>query len=552
MQNPKTLLSKALAEAVKKTYGLDVEPEILPTPEPKFGDFSSNIAMQLARRVKTAPRQVAEALLAAVAFPEDLVAKSEIAGPGFINCFLSPRFYHEGLLEILANPETFGTSAKYQGKRAHLEYVSANPTGPIHMGNARSGAVGDVLANLMEAVGWEVFREYYINDAWQGTQLTNLGISVEVRFRQLLGEEVELPENAYKGDYIIDLAKELLAEHGRGLLDLPQEERLRTFQQLARDKLVKEQVEDLRDFGLEFDLWFSEQSLYDSGELEATLKALRNSGWTYEKDGALWLKSTAFGDDKDRVLVRQDGRPAYLASDLAYHRNKFERGFDFLLDIWGPHHHGYTQRVKAGLAALGYEADKLEFLIYQLVRLFEGGEMVKMSKRAGDLVPLRSVLDDIGRDATRFFFLLRAADSHLDFDLALARKQSDENPVYYVQYAHARLCSLEREARKRGLEIPGPSLEDLAALSTPTETALLKLLVQLPEVIENAAEELAPHKLTHYALQVADALHKFYQHDKILPEQPPVRTARFALARAARYVLERTLSLLGVAAPEEM
>ncbi len=552
MLDVKSILAVALEAAVKEVYGLESAPEILSTPDPKLGDFSTNIAMQLAREVKKAPRQVAESLVAALGLPEGLLDRLELAGPGFINFYIAQTHYAQGLQEVLAAPEQFGRSSANAGKRANVEYVSANPTGPVHMGNARGGAVGDALCNLLEATGWQVDREYYINDAWDGTQMTMLGQSVQARYRQLLGQEVEFPEKGYQGDYITELAQQLLEEHGPGLLDLPEAECHRRFQELSRKTLVDQQVIDLSAFGINFDRWYREQSLYDEGALEVVVDRLKASGWTYELDGALWLKSTHFGDDKDRVLVRQDGRPAYIAADLAYHMDKFERGYDLLVDVWGPHHHGYTQRVEAGIAALGFEAAKLHFLIYQIVRLFDGGEMVKMSKRAGDLVSMASVLEDIGADATRFFFLMRAADSHLDFDLALARKQSDENPVYYVQYAHARLCSLEKEAGNRGIAIEEATLEQLSLLREPSELALMKLLLELPILIEDATRLFTPHRLTHYSLAVADAFHRFYQQCPILPAEPELRTGRFGLARATKAVLRQVLALIGVSAPEQM
>jgi arginyl-tRNA synthetase len=434
-----------------------------------------------------------------------------------------------------------------------VEYVSANPVGPIHIGNARGGPYGDVVANLLAATGWEVTREYYLNDSESNTQVLLFGASVQARYLQQLGEEVALPEGGYQADYVSELAAELVAQHGDRYRQVPRDRQgSLLFFQLVRPRMVEMLREDCAALGIHFDVWFSEQELADSGAVHAVVERLRREGLAYEREGALWLRTTQFGDDEDRVLLRQDGTPTYLAGDVAYAVNKFvERGFDRGIYVWGPDHAGQVASLKAALAALGLDPNRAEIIIYQTVRFLRHGQPVRLSKRHGNIVPIRQIVEEVGRDATRFFFLLRSVDAHLDFDLDLARRQSEENPVYYVQYAHARICSIRREAAARGF--PGPDPTALHLLSDPAERPLMRYVAQYPELVAEAARDRAPHRLPHYALEMARAFHQFYDCCRVLDaENLPLSRARLALVSAAGQVLRNLLGLLGVKAPERM
>lgn len=517
----------------------------------EFGDFASNVAMLLTRELKRPPRGIADILVKHL--PDDpLVSKVEVAGNGFINFTLHPEWLYEVLRDIQHKGDAYGRWDIGQGKRVNVEFVSANPNGPITIAHGRGGAIGDVLANLLEAVGCRVTREFYVNDATNSLQMQHFARSLVVRYRQLLGEEVELPEDGYAGEYLADIARELLAEEGAHLAEGEEEAVLERFRAYAEDAMKRQQQQDLADFGIVFDVWFSENSLHISGQVTQAIEELKARGYAYEHDGALWLRSTAFGDDKDRVLVRNNGQPTYIAADAAYHKNKFERGFDYLIDIWGPDHHGYVARTKAAVAALGYLVEHFEVLIYQIVRLFKGGDLVRMSKRAGNVVTLRDVLEEVGKDAARFFFLMRSHDSPLDFDLELAKKESSENPVYYVQYAHARICSILRVADQQGWTVPSASDVDLTVLREEQELALMKKLDELPEEVLEAATERSPHRLTRYSMEVADAFHKFYDTCRVVSDDRALTQARLVLVDATRIVLKNVLALLGVSAPERM
>jgi len=534
--------------------GVEIQGDIhLETPPSKeFGDFSTNTAMVLASQLKRPPREVASALIAAMQkISPAFVEKIELAGPGFINFFLHPSWLHDSLREILDSGENYGRSNIGEGRKVLLEFVSANPNGPIHIGHGRGGVIGDVLANLLSAVGYKVDREFYINDAATSAQMQKFGRSLEARYFQLQGIEREMPEDGYFGDYVIELAQEILDSEGDRYNQMSEEERLRLFTDLARQKMIEHQQQTLERFGIVFDNWFSEQTLVDSGRITEAIEALKATGFTYEEDGALWLRSTAFGDDKDRVLVRNNGIPTYLASDVAYHINKFERGYDLLIDIWGPDHHGYITRTKAALQALGYSPERLHIFVHQIVRLISDGELVRASKRAGDLITLDEILDAVGKDVARFFYLMRSHDSHLDFDLELARNQSQENPVFYVQYAHARICSILREAGDRAKESTFANA-DFSLLNHDEEVALMRKLADLPEEIALAATEFAPHRLTRYAQELAGAFHGFYTECRVLSDDEKLTAARLALVQATRIVLAITLRLLGVSAPERM
>ncbi len=542
-------------EAALNGRGVRVVEVALQKPaRPEHGDLATNAAMLLAKSLGRNPGQVAEALVKHLDLEGSFAGRVEVAGPGFINFFLGRRWLEECLREVLRQGERYGRTETGGGKKVLLEFVSANPTGPIIVVQARAGAVGDTLANLFDWAGFEVKREFYVNDA--GNQVATLGRSLEIRYRQLLGEDVEVPEDCYPGEYLVDIAKRLMDGKGRGLLDLPVEERGRVFSRYAVESILASQKESLGRYGVEFDRWFGEKSLHDAGDVERVVEYLRERGHVYEQDGAVWLRSTTFGDDKDRVLVKSDGSFTYLAPDIAYHLNKYRRGFDQLIDIWGPDHHGYISRMKAAVEALGYPRDSFEVLIVQLVRLIRNGEPIKMSKRMGEFVTMDELLDEVGKDVARFFFLLRSPDSHLDFDLDLAKMQSNENPVYYVQYAHARISSIFREAASRGVSGVGREAllgADLDRLADESEVSLIKKLAEFPEEIAAAAIAREPHRMPHYLAEVATAFHSFYTRCRVLgAEDEKTMKARLCLALAAQIVLRNGLKLMGVGAPDRM
>ncbi len=533
----------------------------LPTPafeveiprNEQFGDYATNLAMVLAKHARRNPREVATLLVRHL--PDETrhwVERVEIAGAGFINFYLKPSWTGEVVRHILQQGEHYGEDTLGAGKRVLIEFVSANPTGPLTLGHGRNAAIGDTLARLLSALGYQVEREFYINDGANSTQIRNFALSVLTRYRQLLGEPAEMPEDAYHGEYVIGIARWIREQFGDHLAEGKPEEVLKRFEGWAKSLMLQEQERDLRDFGVQFDRWFSEQSLYESGAVARALEHLREKGFAYEAEGALWLRSTEFGDEKDRVLIRANGMPTYLASDVAYHMDKYERGYDLLIDLWGADHHGYIARMKAAVSALGYDPEKLVILIYQLVNLYRGTEPVRMSKRTGELITLREVMDEIGVDALRFFYLLRSHDSPLDIDLELATEQSEKNPVFYVQYAHARICSIERVAGEQGVPMPTLEESDLSLLTHPEEVALVKRLAEFPEEVRLAGLQYAPHRLTSYALDVARAFHSFYTECRVLSDDPELTKARLLLIRATRIVLRNTLALMGVFAPERM
>lgn len=517
------------------------------------GDYSTNVAMLLAKQERLSPREVAARILAHLPDGQELIAHAEIAGPGFVNLALRPEKLFGVVSVVREQGEAYGRSQHGRGRKIQVEFVSANPNGPLHIGHGRAAALGDVIARLLDWAGWDVTREYYINDATNSTQMINFGRSLYVRYQQVLGRDIPMPEDSYEGEYVTEIARRIVERDGDRYLAMGEEDATRIFTELALKEMLAQQREDLKSFGVEYDVWFSEQTLHDSGAVQGTLEALKESGYAFEQDGALWLQSTAFGDDKDRVLVRATGAPTYLAADAAYHRNKFERGFEKVLDIWGPDHHGYVVRTRAAVAALGIEPARLDILIHQIVRLYKGGEMVRMSKRAGDIIPLADVTEEVGRDAARYFFLMRKADSHLDFDIDLAKKQSQDNPVYYVQYAHARICSILRKAETDGVALPGPDV-DLGPLGEEPERDLVRKLADFPEEVLAAAESYQPHRLAPFAQDLATAFHAFYDNCRVLGEEVPaeVTAARLALIDATRIVLANTLGVMGLSAPERM
>ena len=523
-------------------------------PEQKFGDFSSNVALMLAKEAKLPPREVAQRLvhqLMGNGEGSTLLEKVDIAGPGFLNFYLKPAWLYEVLRAIHAEGDRFGCSDLGHGLKLQVEFVSANPTGPLSVPHGRGAAIGDSLARLLEATGYDVSREFYINDT--GSQMERYGRSLAARYLELLGDEsARMPEDGYQGEYVVDQARAILERDGDKYQNLSDEERLETFTRLGREANITQQRATLERFGVVFDEWVSEKSLHDSGQVADVIKELKAAGHAYENEGALWLRASAFGDDKDRPLVRSNGQPTYIAADLAYHRDKFERGFERVIDIWGPDHHGYIARTKAGVRALGYPDEALEVLIFQHVTLVLEGRAVKGSKRAGQIILLDEVMDEVGIDASRFFFLMRGANSPLEFDLELATKQERENPVYYVQYAHARTCSILREAEKRGVALADPQTTDLTPLKHPLEIALIRKLAEFPEEVATAAEEQAPHRMTRFAQDLAAIFHGFYRDCHVLNASPDVAAARMVLANAAGTVFRNVLHLIGVSAPEAM
>ena len=449
---------------------------IVEVPREKgHGDFATNLAMLLTKQAKKAPREIATILQKNLRTEETWITKTEIAGPGFINFHLNYQWLYEVLLKIHADAENFGKCQIGKGKKVQVEFVSANPTGLLHMGNARGAALGDTIANLLAAAGYTVEREYYINDT--GNQIRNFGKSLEARYLQALGHEVPFPDEGYHGKDLLDTVKKFIDRYRDKYLDTSEEVRQEALIQFALEEKLSHIKEVLGNFGIEYDVWFSEQSLHDSGEIEETAKILKEADYVYENEGALWFKSSKFGDEKDEVLVRSNGTPTYFASDIAYHRNKFQRGFDWVINLWGADHHGHVARMKGALKAVGYDPANLEVVLMQLVRLFQGGEILRMSKRTGNYITLQELIEEVGVDAARYFFVMRSADSHLDFDLDLAKSQTQENPVFYVQYAHARICSIVRQANELGIQVPQPEKENLQLLNSGAELELIRKIV---------------------------------------------------------------------------
>ena len=542
-------IKKAALTAIEKGTVKEGElPEVLleVPPQKEFGDFASNFAMQSARSLKCNPRIVAQAVI------DNLdcayVDRAEIAGPGFINFYLKDNWLSDMFANIVKAGENYGNLTAPTKEKIQLEYVSANPTGPLHVGHGRGAAVGSSLANLMKAAGYDVTREYYINDA--GNQINNLAASVNARYLEAYGIDVEFPENGYHGHDIIETAERIKRIYGDKFLHMDEDKRIEEFRTIALKEKLAALKEDLEAFNVTYDVWFSEQTLHDGNKIKEACDLLTERGYMYEKDGALWLKATEHGDDKDRVVIRDNGVPTYFAADIAYHRNKFERGFDRVINLWGADHHGYIARMKAAVGALGYNPDQLEVLILQMVSLYRNGELVKMSKRTGQSVTLNELIEEVGTDAARFFFVMRSIDSQLDFDLTLATEKSNENPVYYIQYAHARICSIFRQLKEAGIEEAADA--DYTLLADPTETELIKKLGEYPELIASAAKERAVHRVAHYVHELAGLFHSFYNQCRILGVDPELQQARIKLVKATQHVLRHALNILGVSAPERM
>jgi len=516
---------------------------------PEHGDFATNVAMQMAKPERKSPRAIAEILVNKLAGSSELIEKLEIAGPGFINFFIKDSAWRKTLVQIDNEGDQYGRSRVGAGKKVQVEFVSANPTGPLHIGHGRGAATGDAVSSLLEAAGFDVQREYYINDA--GNQMNTLGLSGLLRYRQLLGEEVEFPDNCYQGDYIKDIARDAITKVGDRFLKAPQEEGVAFFAKMGGDLILKGIDEDLQAFGVRLDHWFSEQSLFDDGKVTSAIAEMQEKGLIYEQDGALWFRTTDYGDDKDRVVVRSNGVTTYFASDIAYHREKFARGFDWVIDVWGADHHGYVPRLKGIVQGLGRPAEDLGIILVQLVSLLRDGVPVAMSTRSGEFVTLKEVVDEVGRDAARFFFLMRRSDSQLDFDLELAKRQSTDNPVYYVQYAHARIKSIFETARERGFE---PAFENvqLDLLQSADDMSLVKKLSVYPEILEAAALNFEPHRITYYLQELAGEFHSFYNKSRVITEEPALTQARLFLLHCVAVTIKNALTVLGISAPERM
>ena len=571
----KDILAAAIKEAAQKAIDKGslkqgVLPEVMleVPPQKEFGDFATNFAMQSARSLHCAPRQIAQAVVDNLDCPS--VDRMEIAGPGFINFYLKQNWTADLLANILAAGEAYGNLPANNLGRVQVEYVSANPTGPLHIGHARGAAVGSAMVNLLRAAGYDVESEYYINDA--GNQMNNLAASVNARYLQLLKLEemggvpadltvkqldemptgIPFPENGYHGYDIIETAQRIIRIYGKEFVALDEKERLAKFLDIAYKEKLAGLKEDLEAFGVTFDVWFSEKSLHEANKIREAVDFLQERGYIYEQGGALWLNSTAQGDDKDRVVIRDNGVPTYFAADIAYHRNKFERGFARVINLWGADHHGYIARVKAAVNALGFDANNLEIMLLQMVRLYRNGDIVKLSKRTGETITLRELMDEVGTDAARYFFCMRSLDSQLDFDMTLATEKSNENPVYYIQYAHARISSIGRQLAEAGIEAVALDKLNLGVLETPEELALIKKLGEYPELIARAARERAVHSVATYAYELAGLFHSFYNQCRILGVETELQQARIALVKAVGHTIRHALGILGVSAPERM
>ncbi len=551
-------LNEIIIAAVKSATAKGELPEsdipsfIIEKPsDKKNGDFSTNIAMAGARCYHKAPKMIAESIVNSLDLDGTLIDRAEIAGPGFINFYLSDDYYSKIVLDAVEQGENYGRSDYGNGKKMLVEFVSANPTGPMHIGNARGGAIGDCLASVLDAAGYYVQREFYINDA--GNQIEKFATSLEVRYLQLCGKEIEMPEDAYHGADITEHAKAFYEINGDKYADTESKERRDALVGYALPKNIDGLERDLKKYRIVYDKWFRESSLHNDGSVQKVINTLKEKGVTYEQDGALWFKASEFGNDKDIVLVRANGLPTYIVPDIAYHYNKLvTRGYDKAIDVLGADHHGYVPRMKAALTALGLDADRLDAVIMQMVRLVRDGETIKLSKRSGKAITLNTLLDEVPIDAARFFFNLREPNSHFDFDLELAAKQSSENPVYYVQYAHARICSILNKAKEQGFEMTIPSVEELNALNSSEERELISHLANLTDEIISAAKGYDPAKITHYVVELATLFHKFYNAQRVMIDDKKLMNARLYLCTAVKSTIKNILTMLKIDAPESM
>ncbi len=519
--------------------------DLVRTRSQEHGDIATNVAMKLAGKLGKKPREVAQQIIDNLQLDEDRISRVEIAGPGFINFFYNPNWIYQQLAIILAAGESYGLNDIGKGKRAQVEFVSANPTGPLTIGHGRQAVLGDTVANILAACGYEVEREYYFNNA--GRQMRILGESVRLRYLELLGEKVEFSEEYYQGEYIKDIARYLLEKYGDSLRDKKDDP---IFKDTAERLIFDDIKKTLKRLGIEFDSYFNEKSLYDDGKIDEVIRILREKGLVYEKDGALWFKTTLFGADQDRVIVKSTGEPTYRLPDIAYHKTKFDRGFDLMVDIFGADHIGTYPDVLAGLKAMGYDVSKVRVLIHQFVTLMEGDEVVKMSTRRANFVTLDELLDLVGKDVTRFFFVMRSMNSHLNFDLSLATKESEENPVYYIQYAHARICNIEKFAANQGVKLE--ENPDLTLLKEDAELNLIRKMTDYPYVIRRMHQTLEPQNLAQYLTELAALFHKFYYEYRVVTENQELSQARLALVKAAKQVFANGLKILGISAPEIM
>ncbi len=518
--------------------------------EKDHGDFAANLAILLTKQAKKNPREIAQVITSNIQIREDLCKDIQIAGPGFINFYLKPDWLRKIIPQVLEQGDDFGRVDIGKGKKVQVEFVSANPTGLLHMGNARGAALGDTTASVLDFAGYQVEREYYINDA--GNQVGNFGKSLEARYLQLLGQEAEIPEDGYHGQDIIDTMQGLIDRDGDKYLSMSPETRRDIMVKYALAEKIGNIKKTLSDFRVEYDVWFSEQSLHDSGAITNVLSNLQERGYIYESEGALWFKATEFGDEKDEVVVRSNGIPTYFAADIAYHQNKYNRGFDWVIDVWGADHHGHVNRMRGAIDAVGYGDRRFDVILMQLVRLFRDGEVVRMSKRTGQFITLDELIEEVGLDAARYFFVMRSPDSHLEFDLDLAKSKTNENPVFYIQYAHARICSILRQLNDLGRDLPLVQETDLGLLTQDIELEIMHKLADLPEEIAGAAKDLAPHRMARYAHDLAGLFHSFYNSNRVIIDDPELSKARLLLVKAVQITLKNVLKILGVSAPERM
>ena len=549
----KSAFADALAAAAEK-QGWQL-PEGLPVTfgVPKsedMGDYSCNIAMILAKRLRANPRDIADAIAASISAKEGIIERLQVAGPGFINIFLKDEWWQGTVREILTDRSDYGKRQSNAPQKIQIEFVSANPVGPLNVVSARAAALGDSMANLLQAVGHNVEREFYVNDA--GNQALLFGQSVASRYMALLGRDYPFPENGYMGDYIEDVARWIYEKNGREFEDMNDEAVLDRFKAAALAEMIELQRRTLLDYGVKFDVWFSDRKLREKGALDEVIAILGDAGKTFESEGARWFRATDYGDKRDRVLIKKDGEATYLLGDLAYHRNKFQRGFDLLIDILGPDHQGQVPGLLGGVEAMGYDPKKLKVIISGHIRLLRDGKALAMSKRAGEFISMDELLTDVGKDAARFFFLLRGASAHLDFDMDLAKKETPENPVYYVQYAHARVCSIFKKAAEKGVQYSEDLRRADLSLLDADEVRIAKRLCRFPELIERAAAKLEPHNVCYYLIDLASDFHSYYNKTKVLTDDPNLTTSRLALSAAVRQVIANGLALVGVSAPEAM
>ena len=551
----KTVIKKIIHDALEKAQQegeleLSSFPEIVvekPKDE-KMGDFSTNIGMTLARSERKNPKTIAESVARHLKSGD--LSKVEVAGPGFINIKMSQEFFLKRLRNAVSQGENFGSSDSGQGTKVMIEFVSANPTGPLHVGHGRGAAVGDCLARIMKKAGYDLSTEYYINDV--GNQMNFLGRSTWLRYRELKGEAIKFPEDHYRGDYIKDIAQKVIDQKGDEFLNKPEEECIPFFRRFAKDNILKSIEKDLCEFRVNFDNWFSEESLYEDKSVEKAVDWLKGQGHIYEKDGAVWLKSSAFDDDKDRVIVKQTGERTYFCSDIAYHQNKINRGFKKLINLMGADHHGYVPRMEAVLEAMGYDKKIFKILLVQFVSLLRAGEKVSMSTRSGEFETLQEVVSEVGVDATRYFFLMRSSDTHLDFDLELAKKETPDNPVFYIQYAHARICSIFRAAEENGVIWDSSAGVDLAPLNEDEEFAIIQAILAFPEIVEKSARALEVHRISHYLLDLVSRFHGYYSRHRVISDDKSLTQARLFLLDALRITIRNGFELMGISSPEKM